>query len=190
MISFLSDWIQKITISIIIVSIFELILPKGNLKKYIKVVLGIYIIFCMISPFVNNSIWSNLGDFNLEDYVQNISEVEEVSENFSTDDIYIDELKNNIKNKLKNEGYEVDKCDIKANLSKNSENPGIHEINLIISKKEDENKNNIKDINIKIDKKEEKESKLSNEEINKIKEILSSHYEISKDIIEIKSNIN
>ena len=53
MINFLSNWIEQIAIAVIIVSIFELILPKGNLKKYIKLVLGIYIIFCMIYPFVN-----------------------------------------------------------------------------------------------------------------------------------------
>ena len=36
MINFLSDWIEQIAIAVIIVSIFELILPKGNLKKYIN----------------------------------------------------------------------------------------------------------------------------------------------------------
>ena len=39
MINFLSNWIEQIAIAVIIVSIFELILPKGNLKKYIKEVL-------------------------------------------------------------------------------------------------------------------------------------------------------
>ena len=51
MINFLSNWIEQITLSVIIVSIFELILPKGNLKKYIKVVLGVYIIYCFILLF-------------------------------------------------------------------------------------------------------------------------------------------
>ena len=54
MIKFLSTWIGQITISVIIVSIFEMVLPSGNIKKYIKVILSVYIIYCMISPFVNN----------------------------------------------------------------------------------------------------------------------------------------
>ena len=71
MINFLSNWIEQIAIAVIIVSIFELILPKGNLKKYIKVVLGIYIIFCMISPFVNSSALYDIGNIDLEKYTQN-----------------------------------------------------------------------------------------------------------------------
>ena len=55
MISFLKRWTSEIVVAVIIVSIFELILPNGNLKKYIKVVLGIYIVFCMISPFVDSN---------------------------------------------------------------------------------------------------------------------------------------
>ena len=39
MINFLSNWIEQIAIAVIIVSIFELILPKGNLKKYIDIIL-------------------------------------------------------------------------------------------------------------------------------------------------------
>ena len=44
MINFLSNWIEQIAISVIIVSIFELILPKGNLKKYKSCTWNIYYI--------------------------------------------------------------------------------------------------------------------------------------------------
>ncbi len=54
MIRFLSKWIEGIAIAVIITSIFEMILPNGNLKKYIKVVLGIYVIFSIIAPFVDS----------------------------------------------------------------------------------------------------------------------------------------
>lgn len=54
MINFLSKWIEGIAIAVIIASIFEMILPDGNIKKYIKIVLGIYIIFSIISPFVDS----------------------------------------------------------------------------------------------------------------------------------------
>ena len=39
MIKFLKNWVQQIVVATIIVSIFELILPEGNLKKYVKVIL-------------------------------------------------------------------------------------------------------------------------------------------------------
>ena len=41
----ISDWVQGIIVAVIIVTIIEMILPNGNSKKYIKVVIGIYIIF-------------------------------------------------------------------------------------------------------------------------------------------------
>ena len=47
MIEFLSNWIQGIAIAVIIASIFEMLLPNGNIKKYVKVILGIYIVFCI-----------------------------------------------------------------------------------------------------------------------------------------------
>ena len=186
MIDFLSNWIQKIAMAVIIVSIFELILPNGNLKKYIKVVLGIYIVFCIISPFINNSIWKNLADINLEEYITNMTDTQEVSSNFSMEDLYIDELKNNIKKQVESKGYKVGNCKIIANLSKSSKNPGIHEIKLSISKLEKDNKINI---NLpKIGEKEdiEKETEITREEIEDLKETLSNYYEINKDIIEIE----
>ena len=54
MINFLSKWIEGIAIAVIVASIFEMILPDGNIKKYVKIVLGIYIIFSIISPFVDS----------------------------------------------------------------------------------------------------------------------------------------
>ena len=71
MISFFSTWIGQIAVSVIIVSIFEMVLPKGNLKKYIKVVLGIYVIYCLISPFVNNKKLFDIDNINIEKYTTN-----------------------------------------------------------------------------------------------------------------------
>ena len=54
MINFLSNWIEGIAIAAIIASIFEMIIPNGNIKKYIKVILGIYVVFSIIAPFVDS----------------------------------------------------------------------------------------------------------------------------------------
>ena len=71
MISFLSSWIGQIAVSVIIVSIFEIIIPNGNLKKYIKVVLGIYIVYCMITPFVNKNKLFDIDDLDIKKYTTN-----------------------------------------------------------------------------------------------------------------------
>ena len=38
MIEFLGKWIEGIAISVIIASIFEMLLPDGNIKKYVKMI--------------------------------------------------------------------------------------------------------------------------------------------------------
>lgn len=186
MISFLSNWIEQIALAVIIVSIFELILPSGNLKKYIKVVLGIYVIFCLISPFVNSSALYEIKDINIEDYVENATKNETVVNQASMDsrlqELYIEELKKDIKKKVEENGYIMDKCEIDANLESSSDNPGIHKINLVVN----ENKSNIGEVEkIEIGSKEVDEN-TNSEGIEKLKENLASYYEISKDVINIK----
>ena len=50
--NFLNSWLQGIIVSVIITTIIEMILPSGNSKKYIKVVLGVFILFTIISPII------------------------------------------------------------------------------------------------------------------------------------------
>ena len=45
---FLNSWLQGIIVSVVISTIIEMILPNGNTKKYVKVVLGIYVMFNII----------------------------------------------------------------------------------------------------------------------------------------------
>ena len=50
MISFISSWAQGIIVSSVIATIIILILPEGSSKKYIKVILGIYILYVHPHP--------------------------------------------------------------------------------------------------------------------------------------------
>lgn len=52
MISNISLWAKQIIICVIVITILEMILPKGNSKKYIKTIMGIYILYAIISPAV------------------------------------------------------------------------------------------------------------------------------------------
>lgn len=52
MINNISSWAEQIIIAVIIATILEMILPKGNSKKYIKTVIGIYILYVIISPVI------------------------------------------------------------------------------------------------------------------------------------------
>ena len=66
MISKINVWTQGILIATIIAIIIQLILPENKNKKYIKVVIGIYILFCIIHPVIGKSV--NLEDYDLENY--------------------------------------------------------------------------------------------------------------------------
>ncbi|MCI8482131.1 MAG: hypothetical protein HFJ27_03470 [Clostridia bacterium] len=50
MIENLSLWAEQIIVAVIIATIIEMILPNGNNKKYIKAVIGVYVLFTIISP--------------------------------------------------------------------------------------------------------------------------------------------
>lgn len=54
MILFLRNWCEQIVISIFISIIIEMLIPAGNIKKYVKVVVGVYIMFVILNPIISN----------------------------------------------------------------------------------------------------------------------------------------
>ena len=65
MLSFISSWAQQIIFAVIIGTILQMLLPEGKNKKYIKIVIGIYVLFAVISPVIGKSIDLNLDEFNV-----------------------------------------------------------------------------------------------------------------------------
>lgn len=70
MIKFLSNWSKGLGISIVVVSILEMVLPENKTKKYVKMVMGIYILFNIISPFIQNKELLDISKFSMDDYVE------------------------------------------------------------------------------------------------------------------------
>ena len=56
MISAISKWSQSIIIAIVIGSIITMILPEGKNKKYIKMIIGVYILFTILTPVLGKKI--------------------------------------------------------------------------------------------------------------------------------------
>ena len=54
MIDFMISWAEQIVLAIIVATIIELILPKSKNKKYIQMIIGVYVLFNIISPIINN----------------------------------------------------------------------------------------------------------------------------------------
>lgn len=202
MIDFLHEWIEQIAIAIIIASIFEMILPNGKTKKYIKMILGVFIVFNMISPFVNGSSLNDLNSNNIiGNYTDNIT-VDDTQSQHSIDDkieeLYIRELEQDISTTVEKQGYTVDKCEIEAVIYSDNEEAGISRINIkILSKNnnylEQSKESNIEEVNqVEIEvninntnKEEDNNSSITEKDIKRLRKYLSNYYEIDKDIINI-----
>ena len=148
MIDFLSNWIEQIAIAVVIVSIFEMILPSGKIKKYIKIILGVYVVFAMISPFVDSKA---LYSFDFSKLVDEYSSKLDAKEKYeygnnvnignNLDEIYKNTFEKQITKTVQNRGYDVYKCSVYGNFN-SKEDLGIRKILIILkSKKNLENDN-------------------------------------------------
>lgn len=206
MVEWISTWAQGIIVAVIIATIIEMILPNGNCKKYIKVVIGIYILFTIVSPIITKVTGNNFNiseELNLDKFYEEAdskSIYNELNENNSDNirNIYIANLKTDIESKLKNKNYYVVSCEIEI---ENEETYEISKVNLTLEKdinvqqNTEENNNvvnniaEVNEINIQISQNtqnsENKDNKrnLTMYEKNEVKEYLQETYDIKKENI-------
>lgn len=208
MIEFLSSWAKSLGVTIVIVSILEMLLPNNKTKKYIRMVMGVYIVFNIISPFVKSKEIFNVNDIDINAYksTENSSGVDQTSMNDRIEKLYKQELEKDIKNKINEKGYEVDKCEVNVKIAENEEQTQITKIKLSIKKSEEANTQNQKDksienkvvteiqkinpinINSKNENSKEKsksKSTVSNSEIQNIKKFLIEEYGVNEKCLEI-----
>ena len=195
MIEFLSSWAQGIIVAVIIATLIEMILPNSSSKKYVKVVIGMYILFTIVSPIIKKLGGKdiNLNTIDIEKYEQQISKSDNtISRKFednntrSIKDIYVSNLKADISAKLKEKGYEIDTSDIQI---KDVENYTIVKITLkLIKMEQKQEKNNEIVINtVEIGNTiSQKDSKtLSDDDKQEVKDYISETYDIDKKNINI-----
>ena len=150
----MNQWTKNIVIAVIIGTIIEMLLPKTKNKKYIKVVLGIYILFCILNPVVGKQInFENVfNQFAVKESKTIAKSTEydnELNENFE------EKIKEYINKKIKEEGYisnnievEIDKeykvKKIKiGNMKKYSESI-INEVNISLKDENEKIGENVK----------------------------------------------
>lgn len=208
MITFLSSWVKGLGLAIVIVSILEMLLPNNKTKKYIRMVMGIYVLFTMISPFVSNKEWFNeIKNMNWEENIiaQTSTQVNQTSMDARIKQLYQEELEKDITKKLKEQGYEVTNCQVKLKIEENEEDTEISKIKIKVEKKQEKETkedNNIeeqivteiqkvKPINTSIQKEvnetnqEGTNKKVSKVDIQNIKKFLMEEYEVKEKCLEI-----
>lgn len=196
MIEFLSNWAQGIIVAVIIAALIELILPNGSSKKYVKVVIGMYILFTIVSPIIKK-IGGKDADLNtildVEKYEQQlaksgntISQKFEDNNSRSIKDIYVSNLKADISAKLKEKGYKVATSIIEV---KDDENYTIEKITLEVIKNDQKTEKNneivINTIEIGNAEKMKNDKLLTDDEKSEVETYISQTYGIDKKNINI-----
>ncbi len=172
MINFLKTWCENIVVIIVICIIIEIILPEGKNKKYVQVIIGIYIIFTILNPIINNLL--DLENVNLKEILgyENTIETSLNYNNKNIEKIYIDAMENEIKKEINLLGFDVKKIRIETSLNYEK----IEKIRIEL--KEEKIKTNEIKVEIKENKKE-----ISSEEKEKIVDKILELYEVEKDKI-------
>ena len=214
MIEFISSWAKSLGLAIVIVSILEMLLPNNKNKKYIRMVMGIYIIFNIVSPFINNQDIFNIENIDMEKYALNETEeiqvtseeVDQTSMNKRIKDLYVEELQKDITKKVEEQGYKVNNCEVKVSILPEENQTEIKEIKLKVEKSQtiEENKEDAEDrlieeiqkikevdTTVNIQKKDEEKQEeqenntISKSDIQNIKKFLIEEYEVNEKCLKI-----
>lgn len=197
MISWISSWAQGIIMAVIIGAIIEMILPEGNSKKYVKIVIGVYVLFTIISPVISKITGKTIQVSDILELNKYVEETENNSKLYVTldednsnniKDIYESSLRNDIKAKVAAKGYNAK--NIKLEIEDDEEYT-LKKIDIEIYKNMEKDKKDIEtiqnvDINISQKSTEnDMQEKLSEKDKRKLKDYLSGVYEIDEKNINI-----
>ena len=181
MIEFIKTWVNQIIVAVIIATVIEMILPNGNNKKYIKMVIGLYVLFTIIQPISKIITGKSLevSNFNYKKYFsKDISK--EYSQDFEENNsklikqAYINNIQEDIKKELNKKGYETLNCNIEISEDENKDTYGT-----------------INSIAIKIKSKSRNKKEKSQEEVEKTNNIIEvEEIDISTKNIDINTTNN
>lgn len=108
--NFIREWLKDIVVLFVIISLVELIIPKGNMKKYVDFIIGIIIVFTVISPFTKLINFDINLDEKIETFSNDITMKEDVvsTQNEQIEEIFKTNLSGEIKKIVKeNSDYKV-----------------------------------------------------------------------------------
>ena len=194
--NWISNWIQGIIIAVIIGTIIEMLLPEGNCKKYVKVVIGVYILFSIVSPVITKVTGSefrvsDIYDINsyIEASTKSTQDYAEINKENQIKQIYETNLKKHMKQKIEEKGYKVKSIFLEL---ANDEQYTLKKINISLSLKEQNTEENdvkiVNEIQISVANNNENQTgdvKISYKEQENLKTYLSSVYNLDKKDINI-----
>ena len=188
MIKYISSWAEQVIIAVIVATILEMILPKGNSKKYIKTIIGVYILYTIISPAIKIVNGGELKiDYSKYEKYFNTIEASSGINGVSVEDTYKTEIEKQMKKDIESLGYSVKK--ISANFDINE--GIINSVTLTVDKRSAKEETESNNINISINKIEigskYEENNLSSKEIEEVKQKIKEDYGVDYKNITVNS---
>ncbi len=174
MIDFINSWVQGIIIAVIISTIIEMILPDGTIKKYVRTVIGAYIVFVIASPIITKITGKqiNLDSYKLPE--TKMQKTATIDTNAYIESTYINNIKEDIIKNIEEKGYKVTKVTVE--IDKTEEKYGnINSINMQISRQNNLN-NLVEPVEININDDIKRTESIEANEIEGLKKFLKETY--------------
>ena len=198
MIKFINSWAQGIILAVIIATIIEIILPEGKNKKYVKTVIGVYILFTIIYPFINKFTKTNLNTL-IENTTKQMSTYQENNSLKIDTDKYIEstykkKIEEDIRKRANEKNLNITSLNVYIETEDENRYGMLNSLVMKVEKNETSKKNNdvnqIKEINISKNVQnneiiENKDKTATEKEINEFKEYINATYYLEKEKIHI-----
>lgn len=198
MIKFINSWAQGIILAVIIATIIEIILPEGKNKKYVKTVIGVYILFTIIYPLINKFTKTNINTL-IENTTKQMSTYQENNSLKIDTDKYIEntykkKIEEDIRKRANEKNLNITSLNVYIETEDENRYGMLNSLVMKVEKNETSKKNNnvnqIKEVNISKDVQsneiiENKDKTVTEKEINEFKEYINATYYLEKEKIHI-----
>lgn len=104
---FVKQWTLTVSITLIIAVIFSVLSPKGNMGKYFKIILAVFIFVSFVYPLRGAKINLSFPELDISEYQD------------MTQDTYENTISNYVKSSLENGGYYSSVVDVSLSYDEN-----------------------------------------------------------------------
>lgn len=198
MIKFINSWAQGIILAVIIATIIEIILPEEKNKKYVKTVIGVYILFTIIYPLINKFTKTNINTL-IENTTKQMSTYQENNSLKIDTDKYIEstykkKIEEDIRKRANEKNLNITLLNVYIETEDENRYGMLNSLVMKVEKNETSKKNNdvnqIKEINISKNVQnneiiENKDKTVTEKEVNEFKEYINATYYLEKEKIHI-----
>ena len=183
MLESIKTWIVTVLIGAFIVNIVDMILPSSKIKPYINLVVNFIFVFIILTPIANffskdmsleDKVLKYMSEYNKQ-YVDSINGLADQTGNNSLSKGYEDGLKEVLKLKLDEYGYELDEIEMEGNkIGK-----------ITVKDKNNSNKSENEDIQSKENEKSQQVFNEKDEQKNTKHSLDLSEDELKEDLVKI-----